>query len=105
MLIQDSSSLRGKWKMAKVSEALESVDGKVRHVKLIYTSDTGVKQEIERPIQRLILLVPSETVAGECSACQYEYISIQNYKHNFIQNNKQEQHGIGSTQHILSAHC
>ena len=70
VLVQlDASTLRGKWKMARVLEAQESEDGKVRHVKLIYASDTGIKQEIERPVQKLILLVPSETVAGECSAC------------------------------------
>ena len=60
VLVQDSNALRGEWKMARVTEALLGLDGKVRRVKLFYrTRGTGSSQEIERAVQNLILLVPS----------------------------------------------
>ena len=60
VLVQDSNALRGEWKMARVTEAVAGVDGKVRRVKLFYrTKGTGSGQEIERAVQNLILLVPS----------------------------------------------
>jgi len=68
VLIQDSNALRGKWKMGKVVKPVVSEDGKVRRVTILCLSDTGLKQEIERAPQRLILLVPSEIVLPECSA-------------------------------------
>ena len=61
--------LEGNWKMALVKEPIVSEDGKVRRVKLGYRTAEGTKQEVERAVQRLIPLVPSNhaTVAGECS--------------------------------------
>ena len=60
VLVQDSNALRGEWKMARVTEAVAGLDGKVRRVKLFYrTKGTGSGQEIERAVQNLILLVPS----------------------------------------------
>ena len=59
VLVEDSNALRGEWKMARVTEAFKSLDGKVRRVKLFYRSKgTGSGQEIERAVQNLILLVP-----------------------------------------------
>ena len=60
VLVQDSDALRGEWKMARVTEAVLGLDGKVRRVKLFYrTRGTGSGQEIECAVQNLILLVPS----------------------------------------------
>ena len=44
--------------MAIVTEAIPSNDGKVRHVKLRYRTTDDTNIIIDRPIQRLILLVP-----------------------------------------------
>ena len=57
VLIQDSDAFRGKWKKAVVDEATPSDDGKVRHVRVRYRNgDTNIT--VDRPVQRLILLVP-----------------------------------------------
>ena len=58
VLLQDSNVLRGKWKKAIVTEAHPSNDGKVRHVKLRYRTTDDTNIIIDRPVQRLILLVP-----------------------------------------------
>ena len=58
VLIRDTDEVRGKWIMAKITKAKESADGKVRKASLSYRSATGIKQEVERAIQRMILLVP-----------------------------------------------
>ena len=54
--------------MGKVTTAFPSEDGLVRRVKLMYCLPSGTKQEVERPVQRLILLLAAEesTVAPEC---------------------------------------
>jgi len=68
VLVQDSNAVRGKWKMALVKEPLFSEDSKVRKVKLTYRTVEGGEQEVERPVQRLILLVPVDdtSVVAEC---------------------------------------
>ena len=68
VLVQDSNALRGKWRLGKVINGIPSEDGKVRRVVIQCLSETGLKQEIERPPQRLVLLVPFKTVSAECSA-------------------------------------
>ena len=62
VLVEDSNALRGEWKMARVTEAFKSLDGKVRRVKLFYqTKGTGSGQD-------LILLVPiQDKDAGDAS--------------------------------------
>ena len=60
VLVQDSNAMRGKWKLAIVKTANPSRDGKVRSVTLTSRSEAGTMVEIDRPIQRLILLVPTE---------------------------------------------
>ena len=79
VLIQDSNEIRGRWKMGLVTEPLPSEDGKVRRVKLVYRTEAGAKQEVERPVQRLILLVAADdsTVAGECSAIMNSHSSAE----------------------------
>ena len=71
VLIQDANLFRGEWKRGRVTEAIPSRDGRIRRVKVTYkhfkekergnpdykgTFDT----EIERPVQRLIVLLPIE---------------------------------------------
>ena len=67
VLVADSNSLRGDWKLAEVSEATPAQDGLVRDVevrykklddKLNYIGATDIK--IRRPVQRLVLVVPVE---------------------------------------------
>ena len=58
VLMQDANCLRGKWKMAIVTSANPSGDGKVRHVTIKYKSSENIEIQVERPVQRLILLVP-----------------------------------------------
>ena len=55
--------------MALVKEPLLSEDSKVRRVKIIYRTPEGCDQQVERPVQRLILLAPVDdtTVVPECS--------------------------------------
>ena len=64
VLVEDSDALRGEWKMARVVEAKTSEDGKVRRVRLFYKSKSGAAQEIERAVQKLILLVPTDRDAS-----------------------------------------
>ena len=58
VLIQDSNALRGKWKKAIVVDATPSADGKVRHAQLRYQTNENTNIVVDRPVQRLILLVP-----------------------------------------------
>ena len=60
VLLQDSNALRGKWKKAIVTEANPSEDGKVRHVKIRYQTKDNTNITLDRPVQRLILLVPAD---------------------------------------------
>ena len=65
--MQDSNTVRGHWKMALVTGVVPSEDGKVRRVKLMYRVEaTNSKQEVERAVQRLIVLVPKD--AEDCGA-------------------------------------
>ena len=67
VLVQDSNTVRGHWKMALVTGVVPSEDGKVRRVKLMYRVEaTNSKQEVERAVQRLIVLVPKD--AEDCGA-------------------------------------
>ena len=67
VLVQDSNTLRGQWKLAEVCEAERSKDGKVRDVVLRYKRNngksdyTGTKDtKIKRSVHRLVIIVPVE---------------------------------------------
>ena len=62
VLVQDSNAVRGEWKMASVVEPKESAGGKVRRVTIACRTITGSRQEVERPVQKLILLATDEIV-------------------------------------------
>ena len=60
VLIQDSNQIRGKWKLGRVSQADPSLrDGFVRNVEIQYKNEgTRTYTTIDRPVQRIIVLVP-----------------------------------------------
>ena len=58
VLVQDANLVRGKWRMAVVTEAIPSADKRVRRVKLAYKSENNTDIVVQRAVQRLILLVP-----------------------------------------------
>ena len=60
VMVEDINVVRGEWKIALVTRTQESADGKVRRVGVSYRTAAGTKQEIDRAVQRLILLLPVE---------------------------------------------
>lgn len=68
VLIQDSNQIRGNWKLGRVIAANPGKDGKIRKVTIQYKNPApnekvGIYKgrgysTIERPVQRLIVLVP-----------------------------------------------
>ena len=60
VLIQDSNQIRGKWKLGRVSQADPSLrDGFVRNVEIKYKNEgTKTYTTVDRPVQRIIVLVP-----------------------------------------------
>ena len=67
VIVQDSNILRGEWKLALVRSVVPSDDGKVRRVHVSYKNDNGGRDyhgtnyvTIERPIQKLVVVVPVE---------------------------------------------
>ena len=64
VLIQDSNALRGHWKMGRVSNVYPGPDKKVRNVEVEYKSstekDTSNFIKVNRPVQRLVLLLPCD---------------------------------------------
>ena len=60
VMIQDSNAIRGNWRLGRVKDVLPSNDGKVRRVKVEYKSnfDSAKYTVLERPVHRLIVLVP-----------------------------------------------
>ena len=64
VLIQDSNNVRGQWKQGRISKVYPGPDGRVRNVQVEYKDpgkDSKQFTKIERPIQRLILLLPHDT--------------------------------------------
>ena len=63
VLIQDSNNVRGQWKQGRVSNVYPGLDGKVRKVQVEYKDpgkDSKQFTRIDRPVQRLILLLPHD---------------------------------------------
>jgi len=60
VIIQDSNQVRGKWKLGRVSCADPSLrDGFVRKIEVQYKNlDAKTYTTIERPVQRVVVLVP-----------------------------------------------
>ena len=66
VLIQDSNAIRGHWKMGKVLKAYPGIDGKVRSVDVQYKAN-NVMSTVDRPVQKLVLLLPVEGDVSEQS--------------------------------------
>ena len=67
VIVQDTNSLRGQWKLAQVIEVESSRDGKVRDVTLRYKlKRPGVEYKgqrdvhLKRSVHRLVVLLPVE---------------------------------------------
>ena len=67
VMVQDSNVLRGEWKLARISQTHPSSHGKVRKVTLSYRNldkthsyKGGPTTNIERPVQNLVVILPSE---------------------------------------------
>ena len=68
VLIQDSDLIRVQWKLGKVSNIYPGTDGKVRKVDVQYKNRNAdeptanykgkIYVTVQRPVQRLILLLP-----------------------------------------------
>ena len=65
--MQDSNAIRGNWKLGKIEKVYPSNDGRVRKVSVLYknvdkstTYKGGSFVEVERPVQKLVVLLPVE---------------------------------------------
>ena len=56
VMIQDSNSIRGEWKIGVVVNVLESKDKRVRNVEVKYKNG-GTDVTVKRAVQRLIVIV------------------------------------------------
>lgn len=71
VIAKDDSMPRNRWRLARVQETYPDGDGLVRKVKVAVAADslddkgrpTRPPVSLERPVQRLILLLPKEQVA------------------------------------------
>ena len=63
VLVQDRNAMRGDWRKAIVIEALPSADQRVRRVTIEYVSGS-TRIQVQRSVQRLIVLVPVEDRRG-----------------------------------------
>ena len=66
VLIKDSNSVRGRWKLGRVNKTIASGDGYVRRCVVVYKQQPpGIKlaskfTSIERPIQDLVVIIPKD---------------------------------------------
>lgn len=67
VLVQDTNMIRGKWKLAQVTETEPGKDGKVRDVTVQYKNiDPGAKYVgctgtlVRRSVHRLVVILPIE---------------------------------------------
>lgn len=68
VLLKDDNTIRNKWKLGRIIESYSDENGFVRSVKLAVGDGLisnkgkglGIQSILERPIQKLVLLVPTE---------------------------------------------
>ena len=73
MIVMDESFPRSRWKLARVQETFPNDDGLVRKVKIAIAAEflddscrpTKPIVYLERPVQKVILLLPSDRVADQ----------------------------------------
>ena len=59
VIIQDKNLVRGQWRLGRISLVHPDSDGIVRNVEVQYKhNDSTVYTTINRPVQRLIMLMP-----------------------------------------------
>ena len=71
VIVKDDSLPRNRWKLARVSETYPDNDGLVRKVRIVVATDalddlgrpTKAAVYLERPVQKLVLLLPTDQVA------------------------------------------
>ena len=65
VLIHDSRSLRGSWKLGRISEVYPGADGFVRNVDVKYSSnpDKSRLETVRRAVQKLVLIQPVDEPA------------------------------------------
>ena len=59
VMVQDANPIRGEWTLGVVDEIIDSKDGRVRNVMIKYKKGDTTKR-IQRAVQRLIVIVPSD---------------------------------------------
>lgn len=65
VLIKDNDSIRGEWKLGRVTKILDSKDGRVRKVQVVYKNndEKGLAKHfitIDRAVHNLVVIVPAE---------------------------------------------
>ena len=75
VMIQDSNTFRGNYRMGVVKETFPGLDGKVRTVKVGYkNNDAGPEYNgkqytyIDRPVHKLIVIVPVDSASHDPTA-------------------------------------
>ena len=59
VIIQDSKLLRGQWKLGYVAEVIPGRDNRIRRVTVKYKNENSKSFTfIQRPVQRLVVIVP-----------------------------------------------
>ena len=63
VLVKDNNTIRGEWRLGKITKTKIDIDGMIRRVHLIYTNAkdmTGhtTTTEVERAVHNLVVLVP-----------------------------------------------
>ena len=66
VIIQNVALQRNQWKLGLVTEVYCGSDGKVRRVKVKYINPSnGSPIEVDRPIQRLVIILAAEECASK----------------------------------------
>ena len=66
VIIQDTSLRRNQWKLGLTTEVFHGSDNKVRRVKIKYINpNSGSPIEVERPVQRLVIILAVEEYTSE----------------------------------------
>lgn len=67
VLVQDSNTIRGQWKLAQICEAIPGMDGRVRDVKIRYKNISAGRNyrgcqdsTLCRSVRRLVVVLPIE---------------------------------------------
>ena len=59
-MVEDQNAIRGNWKLGLVKNIYPGRDNLVRDVEVEVVSKDGVKTLLSRPVQKLVVIVPTE---------------------------------------------